>query len=154
MPTTVVGHSSGEIAASYASGAISDNVAIMIAYFRGQALKARTSNHPGAMAAIGLGPEQAKKYLKEGVTIACENSPQSVTLSGDEEVLLGVIDQIKKDDDILCKRLAVNAAYHSHHMYGPVKHMKASCIRKSHITTRWCLYIPLLLGPLSVNRAN
>lgn len=92
----------------------------MIAYFRGQALKARTSNHPGAMAAIGLGPEQAKKYLKEGVTIACENSPQSVTLSGDEEVLLGVIDQIKKDDDdILCKRLAVNAAYHSHHMYGP-----------------------------------
>lgn len=61
VPTAVVGHSSGEIAASYASGAISADVAIMIAYFRGQALRARTSNHPGAMAAVGLGPEQAKK---------------------------------------------------------------------------------------------
>lgn len=120
VPTSVVGHSSGEIAASFASGAISTEVAITIAYFRGQALKARSSNRPGAMAAVGLGPEKAQSYLKHGVTIACENSPQSVTLSGDEEVLLEILEQIKKDDeDIPCKRLAVNAAYHSHHMYEP-----------------------------------
>lgn len=119
IPTSVVGHSSGEIAASYASGAIPAEVATTIAYFRGQALQTRSSNCPGAMAAVGLSPERAKSYLNHGVTIACENSPQSVTLSGDEGILLEILEQIQKDDDILCRRLAVNTAYHSHHMYGP-----------------------------------
>ena len=36
FPATVVGHSSGEIAAAYAAQAIAAEDAIMIAYYRGQ----------------------------------------------------------------------------------------------------------------------
>jgi acyl transferase domain-containing protein len=37
-PSSAVGHSSGDIAAAYASGAISARMAILTAYFRGQAM--------------------------------------------------------------------------------------------------------------------
>ncbi|KAF3389382.1 Compactin diketide synthase mokB [Penicillium rolfsii] len=115
-PDAVVGHSSGEIAAGYASGALSAEMAILIAYFRGQAVKDQSSRS-GGMAAVGLGPEQVERFLKPGVVIGCYNSPESVTLSGDSEVLTEVVDDIHGDSqDTFCRKLAVNVAYHSHHM--------------------------------------
>ncbi|THC95046.1 hypothetical protein EYZ11_005484 [Aspergillus tanneri] len=113
-PSVVVGHSSGEIAAAYASGAIPAEVAITVAYLRGHSMKYAKTN--GAMAAIGLAPEQMKPYLKDGVVIACENSPQNVTVSGDRQVLEEILLDVQVEGDILCRRLPVNVAYHSHHM--------------------------------------
>jgi acyl transferase domain-containing protein len=111
-PSSVVGHSSGEIAAAYASGAVSARTAILIAYFRGQAMKC--SVRKGAMLAVGLGRDAVCCYLEDGVVIACENSPQSVTLSGDLEATLRVAEKIKKDlSDVPCRRLKVDTAYHS-----------------------------------------
>lgn len=116
-PDAVVRHSSGEIAAAYASGALSAEVAILVAYFRGQAMKTFSSEHHGGMAAVGLGSEKARPFLKPGVVIACDNSPESVTLSGDSDTLGEVLDGIHAhDNEIFCRQLAVNAAYHSHHM--------------------------------------
>ncbi|KAJ5887882.1 type I iterative PKS [Penicillium taxi] len=115
-PDAVLGHSSGEIAAGYASGALSAEIAILIAYFRGQAMK-NQSNHSGGMAAVGLGFEKVEPFLKPGVVIGCYNSPDSVTLSGDSETLIEVLDNIRGDNqDTFCRKLAVNVAYHSHHM--------------------------------------
>ncbi|KAI9934559.1 hypothetical protein MW887_000174 [Aspergillus wentii] len=115
-PDAVVGHSSGEIAAAYASGALSAEVAILIAYFRGQAMK-NLSDHSGGMAAIGLGSDKARRFLKPGVVIGCDNSPDSVTLSGDSDVLGEILNDIHAaDEDTFCRKLAVNVAYHSHHM--------------------------------------
>lgn len=114
-PAAVVGHSSGEMGAAYAAGALTLEEAIVIAYYRGQV----TQNHGriGAMAAVGLGREDAATYLREGVVIACENSPKSVTLSGDVERLDEVIAHIKEDlPDIFARKLRVERAYHSHHM--------------------------------------
>ncbi|PTB36575.1 hypothetical protein M441DRAFT_62043 [Trichoderma asperellum CBS 433.97] len=114
-PAAVVGHSSGEMAAAYAAGALTLEEAIIVAYYRGQV----TQNHGriGAMAAVGLGREDAAAYLQEGVVIACENSPKSITLSGDVERLDEVIANIKKDlPDIFARKLRVERAYHSHHM--------------------------------------
>ncbi|KAB8233986.1 uncharacterized protein BDW43DRAFT_310660 [Aspergillus alliaceus] len=117
IPSAVVGHSSGEIAAAYASGAISARLAILLSYFRGQAIKPLSASRSGAMAAVGLSPETARAYLQEGVTIACENSPSSVTLSGDKDILNNILNQIHHDDkDVFYRRLAVDVAYHSHHM--------------------------------------
>ncbi|PLB54037.1 polyketide synthase [Aspergillus steynii IBT 23096] len=121
LPTLVVGHSSGEIAAAYASGAISASLAIVLSYFRGQSIKA-VPPRDGAMAAVGMSPELAKTYLRQGITIACENSPQSVTLSGDKNALDAVLAQIHTDNkDTFIRRLAVNVAYHSHHMTEPAQ---------------------------------
>ncbi|KAG7414885.1 Highly reducing polyketide synthase FUM1 [Fusarium oxysporum f. sp. raphani] len=79
------GHSSGEVAAAYAAGAISSEEAITIAYYRGYVNQQYTRD--GGMAAIGMGAQEVTPYLVEGVTVACENSPQSVTLSGDKGAL-------------------------------------------------------------------
>jgi len=111
-PAAVVGHSSGEIAAAYAANAITADEAIIIAYYRGQVTKNGTRK--GGMAAVGMGRETVMPYLVDGVVIACENSPNSVTLSGDEDILGKVLEHIKHDSaDIFVRRLKVEMAYHS-----------------------------------------
>ncbi|KAJ5662752.1 hypothetical protein N7462_011678 [Penicillium macrosclerotiorum] len=118
-PTSVIGHSSGEIAAAYASGAIKAGVAISISYLRGRAVGEVTTK-PGGMAAVGLPADKARKYLLGDVTVACDNSPQSVTLSGDAGSLDKVLENIEADDpETFCKRLKISVAYHSESMKEP-----------------------------------
>lgn len=114
-PGAVVGHSSGEIAAAYASGAITANEAIAIAYYRGKVmLSVDSTRKPGGMAAVGLGREEVEPYLASGVLIGCENSPESTTLTGDKDALEGVMQKIKEaNPDILVRALQVDRAYHS-----------------------------------------
>ncbi|KAB8234225.1 type I polyketide synthase [Aspergillus alliaceus] len=118
-PTSVVGHSSGEIAAAYAAGYLTDAEAIIIAYHRGMASQnGRVSNAtPLGMLAVGLGAEQVMPYIAEleGVEIACYNSPASVTLSG----LLPVLEKVKAkftQDGVFARMLQVDLAYHSTYM--------------------------------------
>lgn len=110
--SAVIGHSSGEIAAAYASSAITADEAIIIAYYRGRGTT--DVNIPGGMAAVGLGRAGVVKFLQEGVVIACENSPKSVTLSGDLDVLCNVLDAIKQaHPEVFLRKLHVEMAYHS-----------------------------------------
>lgn len=112
QPTAVIGHSSGEIAAAYAARAISFREALIISYYRGYV--AKKPSRAGGMAAVGLGAEAVSFFLKEGVVIACENSPQSVTLSGDVEQLGKVVASIADSKpDVLARTLKVDMAYHS-----------------------------------------
>lgn len=112
QPGSVIGHSSGEIAAAYAAGAISAQSAIAIAYYRGKF--ARSQEGRGAMMVVGLGRQAVTPYLIDGVVLACENSPENVTLSGDKEALDKVLDTIKAEKpDALCRMLPLKIAYHS-----------------------------------------
>ncbi|KAI1074258.1 hypothetical protein F5B20DRAFT_596550 [Whalleya microplaca] len=116
MPGAVIGHSSGEIAAAYTCGALTMHEAIICAYLRGRVTKQSTET-TGAMAAIGLGAVDMQPYLIDGVVIACENSPSSTTLSGDEDKVMRVLQTVKHDyPDIYGRRLQVDRAYHSQHM--------------------------------------
>lgn len=66
------------------------------------------------MATIGIGLEKVKSFLIPGVMIACENSPESVTISGDADKLVEVMAGIAEAyPDRLVRRLRVNVAYHS-----------------------------------------
>lgn len=112
-PEAVLGHSSGEIAAAYASDVITLKEAIIIAYYRGKVLLGIDPSR-GGMAAIGLGADQVQSYLQPGVLVGCENSPNSVTLTGDKAALEEVIQKIKKDDSaVFARALQVDRAYHS-----------------------------------------
>ncbi|KAK6223142.1 type I polyketide synthase [Colletotrichum tabaci] len=122
-PSAVASHSSGEIAAAYAAGALTFEEALGVAYFRGHLTEKHhsASRVPGGMLAVGLGAEDALSYMvdhgvsQSTVTVACVNSPSSVTLSGD----LDVIERLEKDlsrDQIFARKLKVKSAYHSHHM--------------------------------------
>ncbi|OQE44310.1 hypothetical protein PENCOP_c002G00914 [Penicillium coprophilum] len=115
QPTAVVGHSSGEVAAAYAAGAITANEAITIAFYRGRVTKLQT--RPGAMAAIGMSADNVQEYLQGGIIVACENSPVSVTLAGDTYAIENAVAVIKTaHPDVLARQLKVDKAYHSHHM--------------------------------------
>lgn len=118
----VVGHSSGEIAAAYASGFISAQDAIRIAYYRG--LHAKSARGPetraGAMMAVGISYEEASEICNDPqfngkVSVVASNAHSSVTLSGDAcviQVLKGLFDK----RGIFARLLKVDTAYHSHHM--------------------------------------
>lgn len=114
-PVAVVGHSSGEIAAAYAAGALTAQEAITTAWLRGDVTLQQ--KRKGAMAAIGLGWGELEPYLVPGVVRACENSPKGITLSGDTDKLEAVVARIHKAyPDVLARMLKVDKAYHSHHM--------------------------------------
>lgn len=116
VPDSVIGHSSGEIAAAYAAGALTADEAITLAYYRGQLGK--DSTQEGSMAAIGFGAEEVQSFLEPGTVIACENSSASVTISGDSEAVESVMASIKADHpDAFVRKLRVQQAYHSHHMH-------------------------------------
>lgn len=112
-PSAVVGHSSGEIGGAYASGALTIAEAIVAAFYRGQTAKSQTCRK-GAMAAIGLGPEEVALFLVEGALVACENSSRSVTISGDQLAVDKTVEAIKAHDPaIFARKLHVDMAYHS-----------------------------------------
>ncbi|GKZ85679.1 putative Hybrid PKS-NRPS biosynthetic cluster [Aspergillus niger] len=117
--STVVGHSSGEIAASYAAGFLRATDAIVIAYLRGL-VSSSSSSQPGRMIAVGTSYEDAAELcnfpdFKGRIRIAAVNSSSSLTLSGDIDVIEHVRD-IYKDEQKFARLLAVDKAYHSHHM--------------------------------------
>ncbi|KAI0418327.1 hypothetical protein F5X98DRAFT_373799 [Xylaria grammica] len=114
-PCAVVGHSSGEIAAAYAAGALDVSEAIVIAHYRG--VVAESQKKKGSMAAIGLGAEQVDAYLRPGVSFACHNSPSNVTISGDTSAINDIVADIQSTiKGVSIKVLPVNKAYHSPHM--------------------------------------
>ena len=121
VPTRVTGHSSGEIAAAFAAGLISFRAAIAIAYFRGKAAAQLSQEHhqKGAMLALGTSSEAASMLLQQNskgyATIAAINSPQSVTISGDESAIEN-IQQIADAQGLFARKLKVEVAYHSNHM--------------------------------------
>ncbi|KAL8995313.1 MAG: hypothetical protein Q9169_004917 [Polycauliona sp. 2 TL-2023] len=122
MPTAVIGHSSGEIAAAFAKGSITREMAWTIAYHRGrlsQAISGLAPGLSGSMLACGLGEAEVQPYLHRctdgDVVVACINSPTNVTLSGDLQAITQV-EAMLKADDIFARRLKVDTAYHSPHM--------------------------------------
>ncbi|KAJ5737446.1 Acyl transferase/acyl hydrolase/lysophospholipase [Penicillium malachiteum] len=120
-PRAVIGHSSGEIGAAYAAGFLTHQDAIRVAYFRGVlSLRIAQNGRRGGMLAAGISPTDAEKYLADvpsgSVVIACVNSPASITLSGDVDQI-DLLEKKIQDDKCFARKLRVETAYHSPHMY-------------------------------------
>ncbi|KAK3360559.1 polyketide synthase [Lasiosphaeria hispida] len=119
-PSSVVGHSSGEIAAAYAAGHISLEYAISAAYYRGYVTThGKAAPKGGMMAAVGLGAADVAPFVEgeDGVCVACENSPMSSTISGNADAVRRVLAAIqRKHPETLARPLKVDMAYHSPHM--------------------------------------
>ena len=120
-PSALSSHSSGEIAAAYAVGALTFAEALGAAFYRGEipSRNKELSTLAGGMLAAGISREEAAKYIADTangrVVVACVNSPDSVTISGD----LPAIDEVEARltaEGIFARKLKVPLAYHSHHM--------------------------------------
>ncbi|KNG44599.1 polyketide synthase [Stemphylium lycopersici] len=134
-PAAVVSHSSGEIAAAYAAGVLSFKEAVGVVYHRGRLAKKyqKISALSGGMMAVGLGAKEAQEYISNfsstgRVVIACINSPDSVTISGDLDALEEVAARLEADD-VFARKLKVPLAYHSHHMEFMAKEYQ-SCLEE------------------------
>lgn len=111
-PAAVVGHSSGEIAAAYAAGCITLDFALAAAYYRGYVTL--SGRKDGAMASIGLGADECGQFLSGDVVVACENSPQSTTISGEQRAVQDAVLAINEhQEEVFTRLLKVEMAYHS-----------------------------------------
>ena len=124
-PSSIVGHSSGEIAAAYCYGGLSKESAWKVAYYRGALASTLTYNSlvQGAMMVVALSESSIQSYIdileddcgKGGAAIGCVNSPMNVTLTGSEDA----IDKIKvmlDREKIFSRKLKVTVPYHSEQM--------------------------------------
>lgn len=124
-PAVVIGHSSGEIAAAYAAGTLTRFSAIKVAYYRGLLSSQLSKEYQDrlSMMAVGLSKSKVEEYLGRlsievgelHVYIGCVNSPQSVTLTGDNHQL-DILKKWLENDSIFVRKLRVPVAYHSHYM--------------------------------------
>ena len=108
----IFGHSVGEVSCSYADGCLSQEETILLAYWRGRSLL-DSNCAPGGMAAIGMGLQAASVRCPPGVVVACQNTADSVTISGPMEPLEKFVDELKAEG-IFAKLVPTSGfAFHS-----------------------------------------
>ncbi|KAK4992377.1 Type I Iterative PKS [Elasticomyces elasticus] len=140
-PEAVIGHSSGEIGAAFAAGFLTAAEAIIIAFYRGYCVDQSRNPVKGAMMAAGLGKEQAQSeidalQLGQSIRVACINSTESVTISGDADGVDTLLAKLQGNGAFARKLNTNGRAYHSHHMslIGPdyVKRLEDNLPRQQH----------------------
>ena len=113
-PTSVIGHSVGEVAAAWASGALSLDDAVKVVYYR--SLYQGETKGNGGMTAASLSQEQAETLLAEvdfnEVSLAGVNSFKGVTLAGNADQLTKLEARLQQDN-IFNVRLKLDYAFHS-----------------------------------------
>ena len=121
-PLSVTGHSSGEIAAAYAANILHLEACMAIAYYRGvvaTTLKEDFKDISGGMLAVAANQEDTQALIDSSThgqaTIACVNSHNSMTVSGDSH-RISQIQRVADKRSIWNRRLKIDVAYHSHHM--------------------------------------
>lgn len=116
-PELLIGHSFGEVAATYVSGVIDIETAARIIAKRG--LIPLKSERRGAMATIGLTVEQLAPYLPDdgSVVIAAYNGPIAQTIAGMEEPLVGVLAKVAEAyPEATARRMTMDFGWHSAHL--------------------------------------
>ncbi|KVN96271.1 beta-ketoacyl synthase [Burkholderia ubonensis] len=113
-----IGHSVGEIAAAWVTGALSLADAVRVIKIRSRAQA--TTRGSGRMAAAGLGEDAARELiarhgLAQLVEIAGVNSPESVTLAGSLQGLQALEASLRGSGKFF-QMLDLDYAFHSSHM--------------------------------------
>ncbi|MET9618968.1 SDR family NAD(P)-dependent oxidoreductase [Kitasatospora indigofera] len=111
-PGAVVGHSVGEVAAAYVSGALGLHDALLVCHHRSR-LQAGLAGS-GGMLAVGLPEAEAQSWLgTDGtVCVAAVNSPSSVALAGPSAALEELAGRLHTAG-VFTRTLQVNVPYHS-----------------------------------------
>lgn len=118
IPRAVVGHSIGEVAAAFASGALSLEEGLQVSFHRSRIQSMRQDL--GTMLAVGLSRSECDTLLSafEGrISVAAENGAHALTLAGSKEDLTLLEGQLNAQN-VFHKFLKVTIAYHSHQMDG------------------------------------
>lgn len=108
------GHSLGELAALVAGGALGAEQGVRLAVVRGRLMEEAASRHPGGMLAVLGGEDAVVRELaaETGLTVANENAPGQLVLSGELEALDEARRRLRADK-VKAIRLPVAGAFHS-----------------------------------------
>lgn len=127
-PDAAVGHSVGEIAAAFASGALDLEQAARVIVRRSEA-QAMTKGQ-GRMAAVSLDAATAGARVQRlggRVELAAINSPSAVTLAGAEAPLQAFVDALS-DEGVDARMLDLDYAFHSFAMEAARAPLAASLV--------------------------
>lgn len=114
-PDGIVGHSVGELACGYADGSLSQEEAVLAAYWRGRCIK-EAELPPGGMAAVGLTWEECKAQCPQGVVPACHNAEDTVTISGPQDAVKQFVQELKEKGVFAKEVRSAGVAFHSYFM--------------------------------------
>jgi acyl transferase domain-containing protein/NADPH:quinone reductase-like Zn-dependent oxidoreductase len=109
-PEALIGHSVGEVASAWASGALDLGDAIQLVVNRGRSMDRESSK--GRMISVSASVGELELYLQPGVCIGAINAPSTVVLSGEHEVMEQV-NQRLRHAGFDCNDVKVEYAFHS-----------------------------------------
>ncbi len=109
-PAMVIGHSVGEVASAWASGAIDLADAIHLICHRGRLMDQESSK--GRMLSVSASADEISHYLRDGVCVGAINSPGTVVLSGGNEAM-DEVHQRLREAGFDCTEVKVEYAFHS-----------------------------------------
>ncbi|PRX97101.1 type I polyketide synthase [Allonocardiopsis opalescens] len=112
-PDLVIGHSMGEIAAATATGALTVADGAAVVCRRSRLL--RELPEPGAMCAVQLGEQEARRAIGDAADRVCVgvvNSSDSCVLSGDPAELAKIVEPLRRRG-VYCRMVQVDYASHA-----------------------------------------
>jgi [acyl-carrier-protein] S-malonyltransferase len=114
-PLALAGHSLGELPALVAAGAITADDGLRLVAERAHLMHKCCLEQPGGMVAVlGRGAESARELAgRYGLTIANDNCPGQMVLSGPLAAIDALMDSTPERPDVRFKRLPVAGAFHS-----------------------------------------
>jgi [acyl-carrier-protein] S-malonyltransferase len=110
-PAFLAGHSLGEVTALTAAGALSDADGLTLIAARGRLMQ-EAGGQGGMMAVRASVSDIGETADRHGLAVANDNSPEQVVLSGPEQGLEAVVDELR-ERKVRAKRLPVRGAFHS-----------------------------------------
>ena len=109
-PELFIGHSVGEVASAWASGALDLSDAIHLVVHRGRLMDRESSK--GRMISVSAPAQELSNYLQPGVCVGAINSPGTAVLSGEHEAMERV-NQRLRNAGFECTDVKVEYAFHS-----------------------------------------
>ena len=113
VPDAIVGHSAGEVAAAYVSGALSWADAVSVIFHRARLQQFTTGQGELVSAAISEAAALQLPAVRDGrLTLAAVNSPDSIVLVGDGADLAEAAEHFVREG-VFCRFVSGNVPFHS-----------------------------------------